>query len=70
MLFSNRIGRRNRNQPDTCLADTYNLTATCPTETSDLPNRTLPPAKKNPATCPTINQPPAQQKPATCQQNH
>lgn len=38
MLFSNRIDAETGNLPDTSLADTYNLPATCPTETSDLPN--------------------------------
>ena len=41
MLFSNRIDAETSNLPDTCLADTYNLTATC-----NLPNN-------KPATCPT-----------------
>ena len=44
MLFSNRIDAETCNLPDTCLADTYSLPATCqqnpatiPTETSNLP---------------------------------
>ena len=44
MLFSNRIDAETCNQPDTCLADTYSLPATCPTTN-------LRPAKQNPATC-------------------
>ena len=51
MLFSNRIDAETCNLPDTCLADTYNLPATSQAATSHLPNRTLQPAKKNPATC-------------------
>lgn len=31
MLFSNRIDAETCNLPDTCLADTYSLPATCPT---------------------------------------
>lgn len=53
MLFSNRIDAETGNLPDTSLADTYNLPATCPTETCYLPNRNQPPAQKKPATCPT-----------------
>ena len=46
MLFSNRIDAETCNLPDTCLADTYNLTAICQAETSDLPNRTQQPANR------------------------
>lgn len=46
MLFSNRIDTETCNQQDTCLADTYNLPATCPTIA-------LRPALQNPTTCPT-----------------
>ena len=62
MLFSNRIDAETCNLPDTSLADTYSLPATCPEETSDLPNRTLQPANRT--------QRPAKKNPATCQQNH
>lgn len=41
MLFSNRIDAETSNQPDTCLADTYSLPATCPTEPCNLPTEPL-----------------------------
>lgn len=61
MLFSNRIDAETCNLPDTSLADTYSLPATsqaepcnlpnnkpatCPTETSNQPSRTLQPANR------------------------
>ena len=46
MLFSNRIDAETCNLPDTSLADTYSLPATCQAEPCHLPNN-------NPATCPT-----------------
>ena len=46
MLFSNRIDAETCNLPDTCLADTYSLPATCPEEPCNLPNRTLRPANR------------------------
>ena len=46
MLFSNRIDAETCNLPDTCLADTYSLPATCPTINQR-------PAQQNSATCPT-----------------
>ena len=44
MLFSNRIDAETCNLPDTCLADTYSLPATCPTIALRPANRTLQPA--------------------------
>ena len=53
MLFSNRIDTETCNQQDTCLADTYNLPATCPTETCNLPNNKPATCQQNSATSPT-----------------
>ena len=44
MVFSNRIDAETCNLPDTSLADTYNLPATCPTINQR-------PVQQNPATC-------------------
>ena len=46
MLFSNRIDAETCNLPDTCLADTYSLPATCPTIALRPANRTLQPANR------------------------